>query len=260
MKVSVVIPSYKDPLLQPTIDSLLSMSELGDQLEVVAVMDGYKQELKPDPRLVVVHLGKNRGMRGAINAGVSVARGEYLMRTDEHCMFCKGYDKILVESCQPNWIMTGKRYFLDPIKWKIMDIPPVECEKLIIQGGIKFAGLRWDQRAKEISDPILESMAMQGSMWFMPHKWWDEVIGELDTENYGPLYQDSHEMVFKTWKKGGKLMFNRNMWFAHKHRSFSRTHNNGTPENPSKNNECWAYSLKIWKDYYENEIRKKWNI
>jgi hypothetical protein len=40
-------------------------------------------------------------------------------------------------------------------------------------------------------------------------------------------------MVFKTWKAGGKLMLNKNTWHAHKHRSFARTHNNGTEENPA---------------------------
>jgi hypothetical protein len=103
---------------------------------------------------------------------------------------------------------------------------------------------------------IDETMAMQGSMWVMPHKWWDDVIGELQTEGYGPLYQDSHEMVFKTWKAGGKLMLNKNTWFAHKHRSFSRTHNYGTAEAAPG----WKYSLDTWKDYYLNEIKPKWKI
>ena len=90
--LSVIIPSYKDPLLQKTIDSLLGNSELGKELEVIAVLDGYwpNPQLTDDPRLKILHLGKNRGMRGAINAGVAISRGEYIMRTDEHCVFGKG--------------------------------------------------------------------------------------------------------------------------------------------------------------------------
>jgi len=261
MKLSVVIPSYKDPLLQKTIDSLLENSELGDQIEVIAVMDGYWQALKDDPRVVVVHLGKNRGMRGAINAGVSVARGEFLLRTDEHCMFAKGYDRILTESCQPNWIMTATRYFLDPDKWEVMDLPPIQYEKLVIQGGIKFSGQPWRSRDEERKDILLdETMAMQGSMWIMPRAWWRKVIGELQTEGYGPLYQDSHEMIFKTWQAGGKMMLNKNTWFAHKHRSFTRTHNDGTPENPANKEMGWRYALDTWKDYYEKEVHPKWQI
>lgn len=255
--LSVIIPSYKDPLLNKTIESLLGNAE--GNIEIIAVLDGYWQEVVGDPRVRVLHLGKNRGMRGAINAGILVSRGEFIMRTDEHCMFGKGYDVILTKDCEPNWIVTPRRYFLDPVKWEVMDIPPVDYAKLKIQNvgeGIrKFAGVEWN-RPERVDIMIDETMAMQGSCWVMRRSWWDKVIGELQTEGYGPLYQDSHEMVFKTWKAGGKLMVNKNTWHAHKHRDFPRTHNNGTPENPSKNEECWAYSLEVWEPYYE-ELKKE---
>jgi hypothetical protein len=261
MKLSVIIPNYLDPYLQKEIDSLLENSELGDQLEIIPVLDGCWQEVQVDPRVRVLHLGKNRGMRGAINAGVDIAKGEFLMRADAHCMFAKGYDRIMTSSCQPNWIMTARRYFLDPVKWEVMDIPPVEHEKLVIQSGIKFAGQRWRERDEQQKDvPISETMAMQGSMWLMPHEWWNKVIGELQSEGYGPAYQDSHEMIFKTWKAGGKMMLNKNTWFAHKHRSFARSHQEGTKENPWIREQSWAYALKVWKDYYEKEVRPKWKI
>lgn len=263
MKLSVILPSYKDVLLHKTIDSILENSGLGDDIEVIPVLDGYWPEtpIKDDPRIVVVHLGKNRGMRGAINAGVSVARGEFLMRADEHCAFAEGFGKIMTDACEPNWIMTARRYFLDPVEWKVMDIPYVDYEKLVIQDGVKFAGQRWKSRDEERKDIMIdETMAMQGSCWVMPRKWWETVIVELDSENYGPLIQDSHEMIFKTWKAGGKMMLNKNTWFAHKHRSFPRTHNNGTAENPSRNDDGYAYALKTWGDYYEKEIRQAWGI
>ena len=99
-------------------------------------------------------------------------------------------------------------------------------------------------------------MAMQGSVWVMPHQWWKDVIGELQTEGYGPLIQDSHEMVFKTWKAGGKLMLHKGAWFAHKHRSFTRTHG---LSNEAAEASC-QYCLETWRDYYETEVRPKWKI
>ena len=92
--ISVVIPSYKDPYLHKTIDSLLDNAE--GIIEVIVVIDGYKLEkpLRTDPRIVKINLKENKGMREAINAGVRIARGEYIMRTDEHCKFGKGYDRI----------------------------------------------------------------------------------------------------------------------------------------------------------------------
>lgn len=263
LKLSVIIPSYKDPILIKTINSLLENSELGDKLEIIVVLDGYWPEfdLVQDDRVRYLHLGKNRGMRGAINAGVAIARGEFLMRTDEHCLFAKGYDRILTESCQPNWIMTARRYYLDVEKWELMDKPFVDCEKLVIQGGVKFSGVKWEEQEEKLKDEkIIESMAMQGSMWLMPRKWWNDVILELQTDGYGPLIQDSHEMVFKTWKAGGRLMVNKNTYFAHRHRDFGRTHNHGTKDNPANEDAGYKYALEVWGDYYEKEIRPKWRI
>ena len=259
--LSVIIPAYKDPLLHKTIDSLLENAE--GEIEIIPVLDSYwpVRPIKRDERIKVLHLGKNRGMRGAINAGVRLARGKFLLRSDQHCAFAKGYDKVLTETCKPNWIVTATRYFLDPVKWKVMDIPPVNYEKLVIQGGKKFAGQRWRSRDEERKDIIIdETMAMQGSMWVMPRKWWTDVIGELQTKGYGQMYQDSHEMIFKTWKAGGKMMLNKNTWFAHKHREFLKGRHEGTKENPSYRNESGLYALKVWGDYYQKEIRPKWGI
>lgn len=259
--LSVVIPSYKDPLLHKTIDSLLDNSE--GEIEVIPVLDGYvsEQPFRQDKRIKIVYLGKNRGMRRAINAGIDVAKGDFLMRTDEHCSFGKGFDVILTHDCQPNWIITPRRYFLDTKKWEVMDMPPVDYMKLKIvnmaPGVRKFSGVEAPGDPKQM---IQESMAMQGSCWVMPTAWWKKTIGELQNEGYGPHYQDSHEMVFKTWKAGGKLMVDKNTWHAHKHRNFPRTHNNGTVENPSNNEQCWAYSLTLWEDYYRSEIAPKWGI
>jgi len=257
--LSVIIPSYKDPYLKNTVESLLANAEC--DIEVICVLDGYWTSPVDDPRVKVVHLGKNGGMRRAINAGVSVAKGEFIMRTDEHCAFGKGFDRIMTGTCRPNWIMTAKRYFLDPVKWELMDIEPVIHEKLVIQGGKKFSGQKWKSRDEEQEHRhISETMAIQGSCWLMPKKWWDDVIGELQTEGYGPAYQDSHEMVFKTWKAGGSLVINKDTWYAHKHRSFSRTHNEGTKENPWIREQSWQYALDVWKDYYDKEVKSKWNI
>lgn len=258
--LSIILPCIEDPYIQPTIDSLLGQA--GGEIEVIVVLDGYRPKvpLKDDPRVVQLHLGQNKGMRNAINSGVAIAKGDFIMRTDSHSMFGSNYDLHLVQ-CEPNWIVTPRRYFLDPVKWKVMDLPFVDYEKLVIQGGKKFSGRPWPERTEErVKFQIDETMAMQGSCWVMPKKWWEDVIVELQTEGYGPLIQDSHEMVFKTWKAGGKLMLNKNTWHAHKHRSFPRQHNNGTKETPANCDEGYKYSLDLWKDYYEKEIKSKWGI
>ena len=264
--LSVIIPSYKDKYMVNTVQSILD--NFVDEFEVIVVLDGYWPEFEiiNDDRVRYVHLGSNRGMRGAINAGVRVARGEFLMRTDEHCMFAKGFDREMTDNCQDNWIMTATRYFLDPIKWEVIkELKPYVYEKLKIREidgkEYKFEGVKWGERERQRKDIMIdETMAMQGSCWVMPHKWWDDVIGELQTEGYGPLIQDSTEMIFKTWKAGGKMMVNKNTWFAHKHVSFTRTHQQGTKENPAKNEDGYQYALEQWRDYYLKEIVPKWKI
>lgn len=249
--LSVIIPSFKDPLLHKTIDSILE-NFTGDY-EIIPVLDGYWTQIKDDPRINVLHLGKNRGMRGAINAGVAIAKGDYIMRTDEHCAFAKGFDEEMTKACKDNWIMTATRYFLDPVRWQVMDIEPVRYEKLVVQSvgdAKKFTGypLPTDKTG------IYSTQAMQGSCWVMPKKWW-ETIGELQSEGYGTHLQDSHEMVFKTWKAGGRLMVNSNTWFAHKHVSFPRMHSYGGKEAEK----AVAYSYNTWKDYY-NKIKKDLDV
>lgn len=250
--LSCIIPSYKDPLLNKTIQSILDNAE--GEIEIICVLDGYwPEKIIENPKVKYLHLGKNRGMREAINAGVSISKGEFIMRTDEHCMFSKGFDKIVTENMQDNWIVTMRRFYLDPVKWEKMDIPPVDYERLVIQSvgdGKKFTGL---PSPAPTDEKIAETQAMQGSCWIMKRSWWDKVIGRLQIEGYGPHLQDSHEMVFKTWKAGGKLMVNRNAWFAHKHVSFPRVHNYGGKEAE----EAVKYSFRTWEPYYR-ELKQQW--
>jgi len=265
VKLSIVVPSYKDPYLYKTIDSLVENSLLKDDMEIIVVLDGYWFEtpLRTDANIITVHMGKNRNMRESINTAIRLASGKYIMRTDEHCMFAPGYDKQLVDDmerkCRKNdWIMTATRYFLDPVKWEKMDIPPVNYERLEVRelgdGKFKFEGRVWKSREKEREHKkIDQTMAMQGSMWIMPKSWWDNVIVELNSERYGDMYQDSHEMQFKTWKAGGKLVVNKNTWFAHKHVSFPRTHNH--PRRDYIDGMQNVY--EDYKDFYK-EVRKKW--
>ena len=260
--LSIVLPSYRDPLLAKTCADLLAQAQ-GD-IEVLPVLDGYAPwfALPDDPRLRVIKRETNGGMREAINTGVEAARGEWLMRMDEHQTVGPGYDIILTGLCPPDGILTPRRYALDPERWAVMeDVAPVDDMKLKIvrddRGVERFSGVAWTRRGLP---PTHETMAMQGSCWVMPRAWWDRVIGRLQTEGYGPLVQDSHEMVFKTWQAGGGLYTTRETWHAHKHRSFKRTHHLGSPEHPANCDASYAYALATWRDYYEREVRPRWGI
>jgi hypothetical protein len=267
IKLSVVLPDYHDPYLIKTIEDLLKNSELGDELEIIAIFDGYWPTFKlvQDPRVRYIHTGLNGGMRRSINLGVRIARGEFFCRLDEHCCFAKGWDKELTSTCKQNEIMTARRYYLDPEKWEVMkDKGYVDYEKLTIQQAgedvRKFAGKPWRERSEKRKEVMIDATeAQQGSMWIANRKFFIETVGELDTGIFGPLIQDSVEVSMKYWKAGGRLMLNKNTWFAHKHRSFSRTHNNGTKDNPAVCEKGYAAALTLWEDFYKNELRPKWD-
>lgn len=257
--LSVIIPSHNDIYLHKTIDSLLDNA--ADVIEVIPVIDGYAPgPFRDDRRIRPQYHTDNRGMREAINTGVAAASGEYLMRSDEHCMFGPGYDRILLASIQPNWIVTPRRYKLDPVAWRRMDeLGHIDYEKLIIKNSAKkhgFSGVEWCSRAKERADVAVdETLAMQGSCWVMPRSWWDSVIVRLDSVGYGTHYQDTTEMLFKTWQAGGHLMVNKNTWFAHKHRDFPRTHTYGGDEARTG----WKYALTLWMPEYI-KLKEHWGI
>lgn len=249
MHLSVIIPSFKDPYLHTTIAGILANFET--DFEIIPVIDGYELEtpLVEDSKVRPIFLPSQVGMREAINTGVRAARGKFIMRFDEHCMVCKGFDKRMTDVLEHNHIATARRYALDPVNWKVMDeVPVIDFERLIVtKDPKKFSSYRWPERDKEFENVLYaETQAMQGSFWVMHKSWWQKVIGNLQTEGYGPHYQDSTEMQFKTWQSGGKLMLNKNAWYAHKHRSFPRTH--GYPR--SKAQWEWLYALNKWYPYY----------
>ena len=141
-----------------------------------------------------------------------------------------------------------------------MNIPPVDFSKLVIRGG-KFSAVSWPERDEAMKDVMIEeTMGMQGSVWFMKKSWWEKVIVRLQTEGYGPLIQDSTEMIFKTWQDGGKMMLNKMTWHAHRERSFGRTHDTHNKEMPANCEAGYKYAIEVWGDYYEKVIKPKWKI
>jgi hypothetical protein len=80
-------------------------------------------------------------------------------------------------------------------------------------------GAKWDERTLERKDIMIDDvMTGQGSCYFLPKKLWDEVIKELDTENYGPFTMECQEIMNKIWLSGGRCIVNKNVWYAHYHK------------------------------------------
>lgn len=268
MSLSVIIPSRSDTYLQKTVDDLLAKAT--GEIEVIVSCDGVwpNPMLKEDKRLRVIHQGTvhdNRGMRAAINAGMAIAKGEYVMKCDEHTLWDKGFDEKLIKDCLEHDVVVPRRYRLDPDKWEVITDSrnPIDYMYLtypFMRPGDKTNGLRgqeWKERFIANKDIMYdESMSTQGSAYFMRKSHWDEVIKELDDESYGPFTSEAQEIGLKTQLSGGRLMTNKNTFYAHLWKGKGGKGYGFSKEQYVKHGE-WTekgrvYSIKYWlttKDY-----------
>lgn len=231
IETSIIIPSRNgQPYTQQTIDSLLANAE-GD-IEIIVVLDGIWPDppLKNDPRVIVLHHGTvhdNLGMRESINKGVAISRGKYIMKIDEQCLVDKGFDKKLIANCEDNWVVIPRRYRLDPEKPELIEDgrPPIDYMYLAYPYERPYDktcglhGAEWKERYYVRKDIMIDdTMSWQGSAYFMTRKHWDTTIKALDTDSYGTFTQEAQEIGNKTWLSGGRLVVNKNTWYAHMHK------------------------------------------
>lgn len=222
--VSAIIPSRSDSYLQQTVSDLLDKAE--GQVEVIVVYDGRWPEkpLKDDPRLVQMHHGMlddNIGMRDSINAGVAIARGEYILVIDEQCMVDQGYDLKLAADCQDDWVVIPRRKRLDADNWEIIhdgrqDIDYMYIEYPYAKPLDKTQGLHGAEWKRPERKDILidDTPTMQGSCYFMKKSYWVD----LDSSNYGTFTQEAQEVSMRVWLSGGRVVVNKKTWYAHFHK------------------------------------------
>jgi glycosyltransferase involved in cell wall biosynthesis len=230
-KVSIIIPSYKCQYASRTVDDIIEKAT-GD-IEVIVLLDNYWPDppLKDYPNLIVVHKGMATGMRDSINKGVEIAKGKYIMKSDDHCMFCKGFDELMQKDMQSDWLAIPSRFSLDPVNWGVKRgateyefmAYPYASDTGIGLYSKKFKGddgfgknngyHEWykkeDSRKAIRVDDI---MIFQGSCWFMEKSHFIK-IGRLF--NYKTMYNEPQELTFKTWLSGGRCVVNKNAWYAH---------------------------------------------
>jgi glycosyltransferase involved in cell wall biosynthesis len=233
--LSVIIPSRNVstwPYTQKTVNDLFEKAV--EEIEVVIVFDGYvlNPPLNPHKNLTIIYHPEAQGMRPSINEGVSVAKGKYIMKSDDHCMFAKGYDKALKDNCASDWLAVPSRYSLKGEEW-ICGYGPIDYLYLTYpynlddQFGFGFHGKKWHgkygltggyfDREKERKGILIDDMlSFQGSCWFM-HKSYFNKIGGMQQEGYYD-HQEAQELGFKVWLSGGRCIVNKKTWYAHLHK------------------------------------------
>jgi glycosyltransferase involved in cell wall biosynthesis len=224
--ISVIIPSRNEQFLIKTVEDLLAKAE--GEIEIIPVLDGYwpNPSLPEDERITIIHRGTARGLRNAVNSAAGIAKGEFIMKTDAHCMFDQGFDVKLAKDCKEDYICIPTRHRLDAEKWEINNNgrPPINHMLLSFPdnekdwGGKGLNGKLWNEKNREEQrEKIHDLMTFQGSCWFMKKDYFWE-LGGLDEENYGTFFKEPQELTFKCWLSGGRLIRNQNTWYAHLHK------------------------------------------
>jgi len=119
--ISIIIPAKNEKFLQRTIDGIIEQAT--GPFEIIAGLDGYEPNppIKNHPKVKTIHSAEGLGMRKIINAMVDAAQGEFILKTDAHCIFDKGFDEKLSGDCDDNWVSTLSQYSLNGDTWKRKD-------------------------------------------------------------------------------------------------------------------------------------------
>jgi glycosyltransferase involved in cell wall biosynthesis len=239
--LSVIIPARNEKYLLPTVKDLLEKSN-GD-IEIIVVLDGYWDNPSIDKRVIMIHRGEVRGMRAAINSGVAIAKGEYILKCDAHCMFDKEYNTKLLTDIQDNWVVVPRRKRLDAENWCIQDAGKPDIDYMYLSK--ELHGVNWDELNKDKSlkeKKIDDLMSSQGSCWFMKRDYFYK-LDLLDEINYGSFWNEFQEIGLKCWLSGGRVVVNKNTWYAHLHKQ-SRGYS--LQEQPNNYVMKWLNMGKAW--------------
>ena len=242
--LSVLIPARNEKFLQATIDDICQ--NFTTDFEIIVGLDDYDPAppLVDNERVSVYRADKRIGMRAMINHLAGLARGKYIMKTDAHCAFDAGYDQKLIDHCTVGVTILGIRYELDTAAWQRRartncDFRYLSNPFVDDKGGLR--GLPDPERQERFKDaPLAESMSLSGSGWLMQKAQFDYWSG-LD-ENHGTMYQEGAEIACKTWLSGGRLLINRETWYAH--------HNRGKAPyalSTKQRQKLINYSIDLWK-------------
>lgn len=287
MSLSVVIPSRNVPewpFLQKTVDGIFDCAT--GEIEVIVVLDGFlpNPPLKPRENLTIIHHPVSLGMRPTINEGVSAAKGDFVMKCDDHCAFGEAFDEILAENCEMDWLVVPSRYALDGEKWMggnkfPWKYGPIEYLYLTYpflddgQFGWGFHGKKWlgergftgprkedyflreNQRRHIFVDDML---TFQGSCWMMPRALFHK-IGGMQQEGYYD-HQEAQELGFKVWLSGGQCKIVKHTWYAHLHKG--KQHGRGYKILKHHQIKSNIYSADTWmNNRWPGQIRKlKWLV
>jgi len=243
--VSIVLPARNEQYLTQTIRDLLDKAH--GEIEIIASMDDCNpDEIVKDER-VFYYQHQGHGKRQSMNEGAAFAKGEYLFFLDAHCMVSPGFDKHLKADCDDNWVVTPRRYKLEPETWTVEDNPKYPVDYMYICYPPKnpnkptLDGFPWRERAEARARILIDDdMINQGSACFMTARHYKR-MGFMQTDGYGGNFQEAQEICLSTWLSGGRVVVNKKCWYAH-----WRKRHRGWDMDTAECEAGWKYSTDYW--------------
>lgn len=242
--LSILIPSRNEMFLTKTVENILE--NIQGNTEIIVVCDGnWPDPPVPDnPKVTMIYHPGAIGQRAATNEAARYSRAKFIMKSDAHCSFDKGFDVKLMVDCEYDWTIVPRMYNLHGFDWKCKKCgdtryqgpTPISCpkcdnktefERVIywkekhnpesdffrFDKELHFQYWREFKKRPEGQPDLAPTMSLLGACWFMHRqRYWD-----LDgsDEGHGSWGQMGTEIACKSWLSGGKLLVNKKTWFSH---------------------------------------------
>lgn len=233
--LSILIPARNEEWLKRTVEDIFEHAE-GD-IEVLVGLDGYRDEqflelLNTYENLRPFTRPHSIGQRATTNRLAELAEGKYLMKVDAHCSFSQGFDTAMLKKMDENTVMIPRTLNLHAYDWvcscgrrEYQGNKPPDCHewtkeevwepkpKPIIDAFYftKDMICLFDEREKE--GDLVETMCVQGSAWMVAkEKYFEWEVGDESFSSWG---SQGVEIGCKVWLAGGRIVTNRNAYYAH---------------------------------------------
>lgn len=182
MKLSILIPSKNEPLLAKTLEDIKANAVTSP--EILSMED--------------IGLGQRR----TTNRLADCATGTVLMKTDAHCSFSPGFDRVLLDQIDNSTILA-------PI------LMPLSAATWAINGKKQMSQFRFDTNfvMQHHDGKPGETMCLQGSCFVMTKEnYWKWGIGTSSLPSWGG---QGVELGIKAFLNGGKCVTTPDAYYGH---------------------------------------------